>query len=106
MWQPHYTMHPYLWSLFNNYKFITIIGDIMADNEEITEGGDKYTEIKMGAGWFLTVTLTSSERYENEYVEIAKERSGQKKSRFNLNPKYVRALGETLIQFADENKLE
>ncbi|WP_157209613.1 hypothetical protein [Methanosalsum zhilinae] len=65
----------------------------------------KYAEIKMGAGWFLTISLTSSERYEKEYVEIAKERGGQKRSRFNLNPKYVRELGEELIRFADKNKL-
>ena len=67
--------------------------------------GEEYTEIKMGAGWFLTVTLTSSEKYEKEYVEIAKERGGQKRSRFNLNPKYVRELGEILVKFADDNNL-
>ena len=77
----------------------------MADNEEIMEVGEGYGEIKMGAGWFLTITLTSSERYEKEYVEIAKERGGQKRGRFNLNPKYVRTLGEALVKFADENGL-
>ncbi|WP_292466353.1 hypothetical protein [Methanolobus sp.] len=81
----------------------------MADNEEtveIADIGENYGEIKMGAGWFLTITLASSERYENEYIEIAKERGGQKKARFNLNPKYARVLGAALIKFADENKLE
>ncbi|RQD83465.1 hypothetical protein D5R95_06275 [Methanosalsum natronophilum] len=73
--------------------------DIEVDNDE------KYTEIKMGAGWFLTINLTSSDRYDKEYVEISKERSGQKKNRFNLNPKYVRELGEELIKFADRNNL-
>ncbi len=77
----------------------------MAENEIVMEVGENYGEIKMGAGWFLTITLTSSERYEKEYVEIAKERSGQKKGRFNLNPKYVRALGEALVKFADKNGL-
>lgn len=77
----------------------------MTENEEIMEIGEAYGEIKMGAGWFLTITLASSERYENEYIEIAKERGGQKKGRFNLNPKYTRTLGEALIKFADENGL-
>ncbi|MDG6243334.1 MAG: hypothetical protein QCH31_02920 [Methanolobus sp.] len=80
----------------------------MADKEEteqIVDVGENYAEIKMGAGWFLTITLASSERYEKEYIEIAKERSGQKKGRFNLNPKYARVLGEALIRFSDENGL-
>ncbi len=66
-----------------------------------------FMEIKMSAGWFMTITLANSDRFEEgkEYVEIAKERSGQKRGRFNLNPKYVRALGEALVKFADENKL-
>ncbi len=42
---------------------------------------------------------------EKEYIEIAKEKGGQKRSRFNINPKYVRMLGEALVKFADENKL-
>lgn len=67
--------------------------------------GEEYTEIKMGAGWFLTISMASSERFEKEYVEIAKERGGQKRGRFNLNPKYVRELGEALIKFADDNNL-
>ncbi|KXS40268.1 hypothetical protein HWN40_02185 [Methanolobus zinderi] len=77
----------------------------MADKEDNIEVGEGYAEIKMGAGWYLTVSLASSERYENEYIEIAKERGGQKKGRFNLNPKYARSLGEALIQFADKNEL-
>lgn len=66
---------------------------------------DGFAEIKMGGGWFLTISLATSEKYENEYVEIAKERAGQKRGRFNLNPKYIRDLGETLIKFADANDL-
>jgi len=66
---------------------------------------DGFAEIKMGGGWFLTISLATSEKYENEYVEIAKERAGQKRGRFNLNPKYIRDLGETLIKFADANNL-
>lgn len=65
-----------------------------------------YAEIKMGAGWFMSISLAKSERFEKEYVEIAKERGGVKRSRFNLNPKHTRALGEALIKFADEHKLE
>jgi hypothetical protein len=66
-----------------------------------------FMEIKMSSGWFMTVSLQKSERgeTEKEYIEIAKERGGQKQKRFFLNPKYVRALGETLIKFADENNL-
>ncbi|MCZ7394178.1 MAG: hypothetical protein ABOK23_05385 [Candidatus Methanoperedens sp.] len=66
-----------------------------------------FMEIKMSSGWFMTITLAKSDRFEEgkEYVEIAKERSGQKRGRFNLNPKYVRALGEALMKFADENNL-
>lgn len=64
-----------------------------------------FMEIKMSSGWFMTISLLKSEKFENEYVEIAKERSGEKRGRFNLNPKYVRALGEALIKFADENRL-
>lgn len=66
-----------------------------------------FLEIKMSSGWFMTISLAKSDRFEEEkeYVEIAKERSGQKRGRFNLNPKYVRALGEALLKFADENNL-
>ncbi|MCX9076224.1 MAG: hypothetical protein OIN88_16510 [Candidatus Methanoperedens sp.] len=66
-----------------------------------------FMEIKMSSGWFMTISLQKSDRFEEEkeYVEIAKERSGQKRGRFNLNPKYVRALGEALVKFADQNKL-
>ncbi len=66
-----------------------------------------FTEIKMSSGWYMTISLQKSDRFEEEkeYVEIAKERNGQKQRRFNINPKYVRALGEALVKFADENKL-
>ncbi len=66
-----------------------------------------FMEIKMSSGWFMTISMQKSDRFEEEkeYVEIAKERSGQKRGRFNLNPKYVRALGEALLKFAEENKL-
>lgn len=65
-----------------------------------------YMEIKMSSGWFLTISLQKSERFEKEYVEIAKERSGQKRARFNINPKYVKELGEALVKFAEDNKLK
>lgn len=67
--------------------------------------GDGYVEIKMGGGWYMTISLAHSDRYEKEYVELAKERGGVKKSRFNLNPAHVRMLGEALLKFADDNKL-
>ncbi|MDD2439552.1 MAG: hypothetical protein PHD41_04955 [Methanosarcinaceae archaeon] len=75
------------------------------ENTPEKSSGDGYAEIKMGGGWYLTVSLAHSERFDKDYVEIAKERGGNKKSRFNLNPAHTRALGETLIKFADENKL-
>ncbi len=73
----------------------------------MTEEDKGYTEIKMASGWFMTISIQKSDKFEEEkeYVEIAKERSGQKRGRFNLNPKYVRVLGEALVKFADENKL-
>ena len=70
--------------------------------------GEKgFMEIKMNSGWYMTISLQKSDRSEEEkeYVEIAKERGGQKQRRFFLNPKYTRALGEALVKFADENKL-
>jgi hypothetical protein len=67
--------------------------------------GDGYLEIKMGAGWYMTISLAHSDRFEKEYVELAKERGGVKRSRFNLNPAHVRMLGEALLKFADDNKL-
>ncbi|HMB45741.1 MAG TPA: hypothetical protein VKL21_07960 [Candidatus Methanoperedens sp.] len=73
----------------------------------MTEEDKGYTEIKMSSGWFMTISMQKSDKFEEEkeYVEIAKERSGQKRGRFNINPKYVRALGEALVKFADDNKL-
>ena len=74
--------------------------------DEITDE-KSFVEIKMSSGWFMTISLQKSDKFEEqkEYVEIAKERSGQKRGRFNLNPKYVRTLGEALVKFADDNKL-
>jgi hypothetical protein len=73
----------------------------------MTEEDKGFTEIKMSSGWFMTISMQKSDKFEEEkeYVEIAKERSGQKRGRFNINPKYVRVLGEALVKFADENKL-
>lgn len=79
------------------------------DFEENVEesSGDGYVEIKMGGGWYMTISLAHSDRYgsEKEYVELAKERGGVKRARFNLNPSHVRMLGEALIKFADDNGL-
>lgn len=65
-----------------------------------------YTEIKMGGGWYMAISLERSERFDKEYVEISKERAGKKRARFNLSPKHTRVLGEALIKFADENDLD
>jgi hypothetical protein len=75
------------------------------EESEGVSGGDGYVEIKMGGGWYMTISLAHSDRFEKEYVELAKERGGMKKSRFNLNPSHVRMLGEALIKFADDNGL-
>ena len=66
-----------------------------------------FIEIKMSSGWYMTVSAIKSDKFEEEkeFVEIAKIRGDQKRSRFNINPKYVRTLGEALIKFADDNKL-
>ncbi len=69
------------------------------------KSGNGYVEIKMGGGWYMTISLAHSDRFEKEYVELAKERGGVKRSRFNLNPTHVRMLGESLIKFADDNGL-
>ncbi len=79
--------------------------DTKSDNRSDITMEEGFAEIKMGSGWFLTISLATSEKYEKEYVEISKERSGKKWGRFNLNPKYIRDLGETLIKFADANNL-
>ncbi len=73
----------------------------------MTEDDKGFAEIKMSSGWFMTISMQKSDKFEEEkeYVEIAKNRSGQKRGRFNINPKYVRVLGEALVKFADENKL-
>jgi hypothetical protein len=78
--------------------------DNVEENDE-EESGEGYMEIKMGGGWYITISLAHSDRFEKEYVELAKERGGAKKSRFNLNPTHVRMLGEALIKFADNNGL-
>lgn len=50
--------------------------NIEENAEENTEerSGDGYVEIKMGGGWYMTISLAHSERFEKEYVELAKER--------------------------------
>ncbi|WP_316560210.1 hypothetical protein [Methanimicrococcus stummii] len=77
-----------------------VIGDL-GDDEPTA-----YSEIKMGGGWYMAISLERSERFDKEYVEISKERAGKKRSRFNLSPKHTRVLGEALIKFADENDLD
>ena len=79
--------------------------EVVAD-EEFEGEATAYSEIKMGGGWYMTISVERSERFGKSYVEIAKERAGKKKARFNLSPKHVRMLGEALIRFADENDLE
>lgn len=80
------------------------IEEVVADIDNDTPTA--YTEIKMGGGWYMAISLERSERFDKEYVEISKERAGKKRSRFNLSPKHTRILGEALIRFADENDLD
>lgn len=87
--------------LTNKYRMSEREDSTMADKDDNKD----YMEIKMSGGWFMTITRATSERFDKDYVEIAKERSGQKRGRFNLNPKYTRELGEALIKFADANNL-
>ncbi|WNY26444.1 hypothetical protein [Methanolapillus ohkumae] len=81
-------------------NFEEVVADV--DDGERTA----YSEIKMGGGWYMAISLERSERFDKEYVEISKERAGKKRSRFNLSPKHTRILGEALIKFADENDLD
>ena len=80
-------------------------GDNMV--EKIMNNEKGFIEIKMSAGWYMTISMIKNDKFEEEkeYVEIAKVRGEQKRSRFNINPKYVKILGDTLIKFANENKL-
>jgi hypothetical protein len=78
--------------------------EVVADIDDDTPTA--YSEIKMGGGWYMAISLERSERFDKEYVEISKERAGKKRSRFNLSPKHTRVLGEALIRFADENDLD
>lgn len=93
-----------------NYEAYNMVKKDISPEEDIEENaeeirGDGYVEIKMGGGWYMTISLAHSDRFEKEYVELAKERGGVKRSRFNLNPTHVRMLGEALIKFADDNGL-
>lgn len=75
--------------------------------DKINNNEKGFNEIKMSGGWYMTISMIKSDKFEEEkeYVEIAKVRGDQKRGRFNINPKYVKILGEALIKFADENKL-
>lgn len=61
----------------------------------------KDREINMGGGWKMTLR-TDVDKYDKEFIEIAKVRNERKIGRFKLNPRYCRELGEMLIQMADE----
>jgi len=56
----------------------------------------------------MTITMQKSDKFETE-KRICRDRKGTKRAEkrggFNINPKYVRTLGEALVKFADENKL-
>lgn len=62
-------------------------------------------EINMGGGWKMTIR-SDVDKYEKEFIEIAKVRNDRKIGRFKLNPRYCRELGKMLIQIADELEKE
>jgi hypothetical protein len=62
-------------------------------------------EIKMGSGWKMVLRM-DVDKYEKEFIEIAKVRNDRKIGRFKLNPRYSRQLGEALIQIAEDMEKE
>lgn len=66
--------------------------------DEITDEKN-FVEIKMSSGWFMTISLQKSDKFEEqkEYVEIAKERSGQKGDGSTSIPSMYGLLGKRLL---------
>ncbi|MCD1295386.1 hypothetical protein CUJ83_10285 [Methanocella sp. CWC-04] len=59
----------------------------------------------MGGGWKMVIR-SDVDKYEKEFIEIAKVRNERKIGRFKLNPRYCRELGEMLIHIAEEMESE
>lgn len=75
----------------------------MDDNNLIDS---EIQEIKLGGGWKIIISLEMSAKYNNHYVTISKERSGKLKTKININPKHIKTLGEQLIIFSKNYKLD
>jgi len=58
-------------------------------------------EINMGSGWKMTIRM-DVDKYDKQFIEIAKVRKDRKIGRFKLNPRYAKKLGEELIQVGEE----
>ena len=59
----------------------------------------------MGGGWKMTIRM-DVDKYDKEFIELAKVRNDRKIGRFKLNPRYARDLGEMLIHIAEEMESE
>jgi len=78
---------------------------IITDEETTVDG---YCEVRLGKGRYFNIVLTTSDKYDTEFVQIQHLRSRDSKTvskRFNVNMKNVRILGQGLIAFADANNL-
>ncbi len=62
-------------------------------------------EINMGSGWKMTIRM-DVDKYDKQFIEIAKVRKDRKIGRFKLNPRYAKKLGEVLIKVGDELEKE
>jgi hypothetical protein len=62
-------------------------------------------EISMGSGWKMTIRM-DVDKYDKQFIEIAKVRKDRKIGRFKLNPRYARKLGEELIKVGEELEKE
>lgn len=62
-------------------------------------------EINMGSGWKMTIRM-DVDKYDKQFIEIAKVRKDRKIGRFKLNPRYAKKLGEELIQIGEELEKE
>lgn len=58
-------------------------------------------EINMGGGWKMTIRM-DVDKYDKEFIELAKVRNERKIGRFKLNPRYCRELGNALLEIAEE----
>ena len=78
---------------------------IITSDEDMIDG---YCKIKLSMGRFYNIVFVTSEKYDDEFVQIQhlRSRDSERPSKsFNLNKKNVRILGEGLLAFASANNL-